>query len=134
MRGRLQSVPLETYFPRINVMHELNVLMEVVDEVEALAVENKIEKIEAIVLQIGELSSVIPIFMEEYYPLIVEKKACLKDSRLVIEKIPGEARCKCCGTEYNVVKHDGHCPLCNTFDKEVLSGQEFIIKEVWACA
>ena len=123
--------PSRMPFQRTDEMHELNVLMEVADQVEALAAENKIEKIQAIVLQIGELSSVVPIFMEEYYPLIVEKKDCLKDSHLVIETIPGEARCRCCGRQFNVVLHDGHCPGCNSFDKEILSGLDFVIKEIW---
>lgn len=112
-------------------MHEINVLMEVVDQVEALALENNIERVKAIVLQIGELSPVVPMFMTKYYPMLIEDKACLQDSELVIERIPGEARCKNCSTVYNVVKHNGYCPECKTFDKEVLRGREFIIKELW---
>jgi len=112
-------------------MHELNVLMEVVDQVEALAVENKIEKVKGIVLQIGELSSVVPMFMEQYYPMMVEKSKSLQESKLVIEMIPGKGRCVNCGEVYNVVEHDGYCPLCNRFEKEVLQGREFIIKEIW---
>jgi hydrogenase nickel incorporation protein HypA/HybF len=112
-------------------MHELNVLMEVADQVEALAAESKIEKVKAIVLQIGELSSVVPMFMEQYYPMIAEKKNCLQESKLVIERIPGKARCVNCGEVYHVVEHDGHCPVCNTFKKVVLQGCEFIIKEIW---
>lgn len=113
-------------------MHELNVLMAVADQVEALAAERKIAKVRAIVLQIGELSSVVPMFMEQYYPMIVEKKTCLQESKLVIERIPGKARCANCGEVYHVVGHDGRCPVCNTFEKVVLQGREFIIKEIWA--
>jgi hydrogenase nickel incorporation protein HypA/HybF len=112
-------------------MHELNVLMEVVDQVEALAAEEKLEKVAAIVLQIGELSSVVPNFMEQYYPMIVENKARLKDSKLVIERTPGEARCTSCGTIYNVCQNEGLCPFCGKFEKEVLQGREFLIKEIW---
>lgn len=112
-------------------MHELNVLIEVVDQVEALAAESKIEEVKAIVLQIGELSSVVPMFMEQYYPLMIESKKSLQGSKLVIERIPGKARCVNCGEIYNVVENDGYCPVCSTFEKEVLQGREFIIKEIW---
>lgn len=112
-------------------MHELNVLLEVVEQVEALADENKIEKVKAIVLEIGELSSVVPMFMEEYYPLMVENRVVLQDSELIIERIAGLAKCQGCGKEYNVVEHDGYCPLCGEFKKEVLQGREFLIKEIW---
>ena len=110
-------------------MHEMNVLIDVVDHVEAMVLEQKIEKVQAIVLQIGELSSVVPIFLEEYYPTVVENIDCLKESRLIIERIPGEGRCGDCGTVYNVVAQNGYCPDCGSFDKEILSGREFIIKE-----
>jgi Zn finger protein HypA/HybF (possibly regulating hydrogenase expression) len=112
-------------------MHELNILLEVVDQVEALACESKIEQVKAIVLEIGELSTVVPIFMEEYYPLMVKNRPALQDSELIIESIPGLAKCEGCGEQYNVVEHDGYCPACSEFKKEVLQGREFIIKEIW---
>lgn len=112
-------------------MHELNVLLEVVDQVEALAHESKIEKVKAIVLEIGELSSVVPMFMTSYYPLMVENRAVLQDSELIIESVAGLAECKSCKEQYNVMEHDGYCPACGEFKKEVLQGQEFVIKEIW---
>ena len=49
-------------------MHELGVVMQVVDVVEKFARENQVEKIDTVVLQIGELSSMIPKYVEEVYP------------------------------------------------------------------
>ena len=111
-------------------MHELNVLMAVADQVEQIAVENKLRFVDAIVLEVGELSSVIPMFLTEYYPLIVEKKPILRDSKLKIEIVPGIGRCLNCGTEFNVVKENGYCPECGSFEMEILSGRDFVIKEI----
>ena len=111
-------------------MHELSVLIEVVRVVEELAEEQKIEKVGAIVLQIGELSSVVPLFMQEYFPMVVENKPVFKDTKLEIEMIPGMAKCQKCETVFNVVENKGYCPKCRSFDKDLLCGQEFLIKEI----
>jgi hydrogenase nickel incorporation protein HypA/HybF len=111
-------------------MHELSLLVEVVRIVEDLVVENKIKKLKAIVLQVGEVSSVIPTFMEEYFPVVTLDKPFFKDTKLEIEMIPGEAKCLDCAEVFNIVKTEGYCPKCNSFEKEVLSGREFLIKEL----
>ena len=111
-------------------MHELSIMLEVVRVVEELTEEQKIDKVGAIVLQIGELSSVVPQFMQEYFPMVVEDKPIFKDTKLEIEILPGMARCQKCGTEFNVVENKGYCPKCQSFDKDLLCGQEFLIKEI----
>lgn len=111
-------------------MHELSILVEVVRIVEELAEEQNIEKVGAIVLQIGELSSVVPQFMQEYFPVVVDSKPKFKDTKLEIQMLPGMARCQQCGTVFNVVENKGYCPKCQSFDKDLLCGQEFLIKEI----
>jgi len=111
-------------------MHEISVLMEVVKQVEQIAIENSIDRIESIVLEIGELSSVVPMFLENYYPMLIEDKKCLQNSNLVIERIEGVAKCKHCKSIFNVIAHEGYCPNCKGFDKTILSGREFLIKEL----
>ncbi len=111
-------------------MHELNVLMAVADQVEQIATQNNLRFVDAVVLEVGELSSIVPMFLTEYYPLAVEKKPLLKDSKLKIEMVPGNARCLNCGTEFNVIKNNGYCPECHSFEKEIISGRDFVIKEI----
>ena len=53
-------------------MHELGILMEIVKTVEKFAVENQVDTIETLVLQIGEISSVIPEYMKKVYSAAVE--------------------------------------------------------------
>ncbi len=111
-------------------MHELSVLIEVVRIVEELAEQQDIEKVGAIVLQIGELSSVVPKFMEDYFPYVIDDKPRFKDTKLEIEILPGMARCQKCETVFNIVENKGYCPKCRSFDKDLLCGQEFLIKEI----
>jgi len=111
-------------------MHELSVLIEVVRIVEEMTVAQNIDRVGAIVLQVGELSSVVPQFMTEYFPYVIDEKPAFRDTKLEIETIPGMAMCDKCGNIFNVVAHKGYCPKCGSFDKKLLSGQEFLIKEI----
>lgn len=113
-------------------MHEIGVLFEVVKSVEKFAKENDVEKIETLVLQIGELSSMIPKYMKTLYPAAIEG-TILDGSNLDIEVIPANGLCKDCQKVFNLMEHKGTCPLCGTKNWEMLSGKEFYIKEIICC-
>ena len=111
-------------------MHELSVLVEVVRQVKEIMDENDIKKVDTIVMEIGELSSVLPMYMYEYFPVICDDKPEFKDTKLEIITLPGNARCYDCGTIFNVIDNKGYCPKCNSFEKELLCGKECNIKEI----
>ncbi len=110
-------------------MHELGVIIEIVKQVEQVAKENEIETIDTLVLQIGELSSMIPHYMKKLYPAAVEG-TLLENSALEIEIIPGNGLCRECGQVFNLIKEKGTCPVCRSKSFELLSGKEFMIKEI----
>lgn len=110
-------------------MHELGVLIEIVKQVEQIAKENEVDKIETLVLQIGELSSMVPHYLKKLYPAAIEGTV-LKDSTLEIEVIPANGLCKNCKKVFNLIKEKGTCPYCQSKSFELLSGKEFMIKEI----
>ncbi|MDR2610752.1 MAG: hydrogenase maturation nickel metallochaperone HypA [Clostridiales Family XIII bacterium] len=111
-------------------MHELGVVIEVVNTVEKFARENQVEgKIETLVLQIGELSSMIPKYIEAVYPAAINN-TILQDTKLEIEILPGNARCADCAKVFNVLQNRGVCPACGGKNLELLCGKEFFIKEI----
>ncbi len=110
-------------------LHELGIMIEVVSQVESFAIENNVMSMEALVLQIGELSSVVPDYLKKIYPMAAEG-TMLENTRLEIEIIPGNARCKACSQVYNLLQENGKCPQCGSEQKELLSGREFFIKEI----
>lgn len=111
-------------------MHELSILMEVVRIVEEQAKQNNIDSVKCIVLQIGELSTVVPLFMEEYFSNVVDGNSMFTDTVLEIETLPGIAKCRNCSKMFNVVENKGFCPSCGSYDKDLVSGDEFFIKEI----
>jgi hydrogenase nickel incorporation protein HypA/HybF len=111
-------------------MHELGVVIEVVSTVEKFVEENHFDgKIETLVLQIGELSSMIPKYIEAIYPVAVDN-TILENTKLEIEVLPGNARCKDCGKVFNVLENKGRCSVCGGKTLELLCGKEFFIKEI----
>lgn len=111
-------------------MHELSILVEVVRVVEEQANRQEIDKIAAIVLQVGELSAVVPLFMQEYFPNVIDGNPLFEDAVLEIETIPAVAKCKECAEEFKVVENEGWCPKCGSYDKVLLCGGDLMIKEI----
>ena len=110
-------------------MHEIGIVKSMCKTVLSYAKENNVKHVDEIVCQIGELSLVIPEYVEELYPVVVADTE-LSDTKLIIEIIPGMAECKDCDEIFNVVEHEGYCPNCGSFDKDVLTGTEFNVKEI----
>lgn len=113
-------------------MHELGVIMEVIKTVEGVIKENNLTKVEKLVLQIGELSSMIPKYIEACYPAAVDG-TLLEKTQLEIEILPGNALCRKCNKVFNIIENGKKCPHCGIQDFELLSGREFMIKEIVAC-
>jgi len=111
-------------------MHEIGIVRSMCKTVLDYAKENNVEKISEIVIEIGELSLVVPKYVEDLFPVVISDIPELKDTKLIIEIIPGMAECDDCDEIFNVVENDGYCPNCGSFDKEVLSGKDFNIKEI----
>jgi len=110
-------------------MHEIGVVRQVVRTVEDFAKENDISKVAEIVLDIGELSLIIPKYVEEIYPVVIEG-TILEGAKLIMNVIPGMAECEECDEIFNVIEHEGYCPSCGSFEKTILAGQDFTIKEI----
>ena len=71
-------------------MHEIGIVRQILRTVESFAEKNGVEDIREVVVDCGELSLVIPKYLEELYPVVV-KDSILKDSKLVINIVPGMA-------------------------------------------
>ena len=111
-------------------MHELGIVFEVVKVLEQVAVEQNLTAVDTRVLQVGELCGVIPVYLDECWPAAIDKKPYFKNTKLKLDVVPGMAKCRNCGEVFNVIAYEGYCPKCNSFDKDLLSGREFMIKEI----
>ncbi len=112
-------------------MHELSIVVNIVQTIETIARKQRLTTIDTLVLQIGELSSVIPRYVEACYPAAVDG-TLLQETKLRIEILPGNGMCKECNTVFNLLQNHNTCPKCGSKHWEMLSGKEFMIKEIIA--
>lgn len=115
-------------------MHELGVVFQVMKTVENLAVENNLTEIKSVTLEIGEVSTVIEEYLRKCWKWSVEKKSeLLKNTELLVEKIPAITFCEECEKNYETVMHGKICPYCGSAHTYLIQGNEFNIKEIEAC-
>ncbi len=112
-------------------MHELGILSAMLKSIEKIMEEENLHRVEKIVLQVGELSGVIPDYLEKCFPAAIYQTN-FTDTQLEIEVIEGIVRCNNCQEQFNGYRHDLICPVCGKQDLEALSGRELLIKEILA--
>ncbi len=112
-------------------MHELGILFHIADTVMDVVRKNNLTKVEAIVLEVGRISAVVPEYLRYSYPAAVDG-TMLEDAELRIEMLPANGRCRSCGTVFDIVDNNRVCPRCRAEDYEVVSGTEFNLKEILA--
>lgn len=110
-------------------MHEMSIVMRFVDIATEYAVDNHAQKVERVVLQIGELTGAVPHYLEMFYPAVVEG-TILEGSELVVETIEASVFCTDCGTTYNPSKTELKCPSCQSENCDVIDGQQMFVKEI----
>ncbi len=113
-------------------MHELGIVFNIVASVEAFATQNQLSTVKSITLQVGEICTVVPKYLEDCYPAAVDKSALLHDTKLIIEIVPANSVCHQCYEVFSMLKHKQTCPDCGSTDTEIVSGKELEIKEIEA--
>jgi len=113
-------------------MHELGIVYHIVNRLEELAQEQKLEKISSVTLELGEVCGVVPDFLIDGWNWTVKKHAVMDGAELRIETLPAVTVCNSCGKTYGTVEHGRTCPYCKSEDTVLLKGNEMNIKEIEA--
>ncbi len=114
-------------------MHELGVVFHVIKKVEEVAKENELTEIKSVTLEVGEVSTVIEDYLRKCWKWSIEKKSeLLKETELIVEKIPAITYCEECKQTYSTVEYGKICPHCKSAETYLIQGNEFSIKEIEA--
>lgn len=111
-------------------MHELGIVFHIANTVEKLAVENNVNRVNRVTLQVGEVSTVIPEYLEDCWNWKCTKSDILKECKLEIETIPAVTYCEDCEKTYGTVEHGKICPHCGSEHTYLVQGNEHAIKEI----
>lgn len=111
-------------------MHELGIVFHIVNKVEKIAEENQVEKVAKVVLEIGEVSTIIPSYLEDCWKWKCDKEPVMQGCELEIEMIPAITFCEDCEKTYGTVEHGKICPHCGSEHTYLVQGNEHAIKEI----
>jgi hydrogenase nickel incorporation protein HypA/HybF len=107
-------------------MHEMSITQSVVEICEGHAGGRRVIEV---VLEIGELSGVVPDSIEFCFEACT-KGTLLEGARLTLEIIPGVGRCPACAAELPITSLFDSCSSCGAFGLAVVSGEELRVKEL----
>ncbi len=113
-------------------MHELGTIYYVIDAVEKLMVENDLKEVGSITLEVGEVSGIIPEYLQDFWQYARAKTEHFQNTELKIENLEAVTYCQDCGKTYPTLKYKKICPYCQSGNTFLITGNEYNIKEIEA--
>ena len=110
-------------------MHELAIAQSIVEFLRAQAEERGFKRVEAVGLNIGELSDVVPEALEFGFQSITQGTD-LERVKMKITRIRVEAKCRDCRNHFRVEDHLFVCPKCSSRKIDLTSGQEIDVSYI----
>ena len=111
-------------------MHELGIVFYIIRDVKKVAEEHHVEHVSSVVMNIGEVSTIVPEYLTDCWRWAADKEDLLRGCELKANIIPAVTHCDGCGTEYETVKYGKTCPHCKSENTWLLRGNEVEIKEI----
>ena len=110
-------------------MHELGILNSMIHTAQRVVEEQGITEVDKIVIEIGELSGIVPRYIEECWPA-ARYKSPMENTELELKVVPGIVKCRDCGEVFNAVASDLVCPKCGSRNMELLERNDMIIRDI----
>lgn len=110
-------------------MHELSIVMSIVDIATKQAAQEKAQSIEEIELDIGELSTIEMEAFDFAWQQGI-KGTLLENSIRVVNRIEGKGKCLECEAEFPLHQVYEACPVCKNHFISVLQGKELRVKSL----
>ncbi len=110
-------------------MHELSIVMSVVDIARDQAISHNASKVDKIELEIGSLAGVEMAAFTFAWKAGVQNTVLEKAER-IIHHIPARAKCMSCQHEFEMMELYSPCPNCGDYFNEVIQGRELRVKSL----
>ncbi len=111
-------------------MHEMSITQNVMEIVLEQAKENAAEKVTAVKLRFGKLTSVVPDCVVFYFEQMTPG-TIVEGASLDVEIVPLKIRCIQCGEEFEGEDElDMACPKCENPFTEVICGREMEVASI----
>jgi len=113
----------------ITDMHELPVTMSILSIVLEQAKTVQASRIKSINLKIGELSGVVPEYVETQFEFL-SKDTIAAGAALVFNQPPARLRCRVCASVFSPNGQNWVCPNCHDRNIEIVSGRECFVESM----
>ncbi len=110
-------------------MHEMSIAVDMIGQIERIAAEHGVSRIERIELEVGILRLVVPEALQDAFAAVAAGTVA-EGAELAMVETPARARCGACGVEYTVGVEDYLCPHCGQAAGQILAGNDIIIKSL----
>ena len=113
-------------------MHELGVVVKVLEQVDAVAEEYAAEKILRVAMEVGEVSGIVPDLFTDAFDWAKKRTRFAQEAELDMVVIQGRTYCRNCAETYQTTAHGKRCPHCGSYETYLLTGDQVIIKDIAA--
>ena len=110
-------------------MHELSIAVQLVEQINKVAQDNKMARVDEVELETGVLRQVIPEIMQSAFKEAAHQTIA-SEATLAIREIRAKARCNQCAMAFEPQVDNFLCPSCQVADVDVLEGNTIILKSV----
>lgn len=110
-------------------MHELSIVMGIVELAESKAKERQATTISRIDLEIGSIAGIEFDALDFAWEVGV-RSTLLENAQRVINKIQARAECLECGDQFEMAQLYDTCPKCNSYFNKILCGKELRVKSI----
>lgn len=112
-------------------MHELGICDALLRMVDKAVKEEGCDGVSSITVEVGTLSGVVPHFLSECWEAVIDGTA-YEQTEIIVEVLPGKARCLDCGSEFVADVENLVCPDCGGKKLMPISGRDLTLKEIAA--
>lgn len=110
-------------------MHELSIVMSIIDIANGEAVKANVSKIDEIELEMGVLSGIEMSAFDFAWQEAV-KSTVLENAERIIVRPTGKAVCLECNTSFDMDRLFDPCPVCKSHFINITQGKELRVKSV----
>ncbi len=119
-------------------MHEFSFAYNIFKVAEATAIKNNAKKITEVLLEIGELTLIVPELLQRSFEMAT-KGSIAEGAKLIIEITPGKVRCRDCNKNSVVsLTKDAQltglqlfkCSHCDSNNTEIIEGKKANVKNI----
>jgi hydrogenase nickel insertion protein HypA len=110
-------------------MHEMAIAVELLGQLQAVAAENDLSRIEEVTVAAGAMRGIVPEALDVAFEAVAQGTVA-EGAALRLEVVAPLARCRTCGAEYEPMADSFLCSRCNQADVEIVEGDDIVLKTV----